>query len=423
MKKTMRFGAATLMSAMALTMSAGITDTGKHLTGEFSILNERLTAGNSPLFIFNDYQDEEEGDGEYQVYDTNFALVKKFTIPAPTELTATYTVYEAIRGPIGIQVGNAYNAEYDDWTSQMVENEYGTSLGYRWEEKENETWIYSPLNQGNYYYEEIYGTAYPRDVRIWNPSTGILKVLSYEYVYDDWGFTGQYSSTPRTETQEVTPHPYWIQIYSDAVESGEGFLTQTLFNKDDSFEWIMPKYEKVSVDYQSSYEKVTGENWKETGFKVVSESGKEVADITYPFNAAEIYDSNSFELLMTAEHYYLMASLDIRVADDHTQRYRVVYEVSQEGNSVQMVGQPIKVSVAPTLVGKGVPVKVDLGMTAGERCRVMVTDMSGRIVRTQAVEPGTTGASIATDSFASGIYIVKVSDGNTLREATRIVVR
>lgn len=101
----------------------------------------------------------------------------------------------------------------------------------------------------------------------------------------------------------------------------------------------------------------------------------------------------------------------------------MVYAIDPASSSVRQITEARKVRVSPTAPRRGTSVNVELGEHAGSNSKVVVTSVNGRIVLDRNIAAGTTATTIDTDSFATGVYIVTVSDGKNSREASKIVVR
>lgn len=185
-------------------------------------------------------------------------------------------------------------------------------------------------------------------------------------------------------------------------------FTQTLFNTDDKYEWIVSK---GRGGHEDEWEVVTG-------FKVMSEDGSTVADVDFPAGYTTRMQIR-MSLYILGKELYLFCP----VGDSNDDDFYIVYSVSPDNASVQQVGAPRKVSVSPTSMRRGTPVNVNFpaGMTGVTN--VKVVSATGAVVMNRNIQPDATSTSIETSSFAPGMYIVNVTDGKTIREAAKIIVR
>lgn len=189
-------------------------------------------------------------------------------------------------------------------------------------------------------------------------------------------------------------------------------LTQTLFNNDVEFEWIIEKYKVVTVENG-----VDGnQDVAVCGFKVMSQNGATVVDIDFP----TCLNWSDFDVYMTSDGPYL--SVYGESIDDDSY-YSLIYKIDPNSSSIQAVGAPRKVSVSPTAPRRGTPVNVSLGEPVGNNCKLSVVSASGRTAIVQNLKPGDSEAVIDTNRLGNGVYVVVVDNGKTKREATKIVVR
>lgn len=225
----------------------------------------------------------------------------------------------------------------------------------------------------------------------------------------------------RSYTDVVVSKPVAISIYSPYCYQMEPFiLTQTLFNNDAAFEWIVPSY--TTVDVLEEYEdgKCAGQVIVANGFKVISQNGSTLADISIPDSEGHYL---TFDLYQTDAGLFLFVKYIKKADDGYYEYYYQVYKIDSEASTIEPVGVPRKVGVSPTTPHRGTPVNVSLGEPVDNGGKLSVVSVAGRTAFVQNLEPGSTEAVIDTNRLERGVYVVVVDDGKTKREATKIVVR
>lgn len=407
-----------LLTAM-LPASAAITDTGKRMDDSPSFINSKFTYGNKPLLIVAD-ENYDEDFYKFTILDKSFSTVKEFSTPKYPEVSASYTIRHAIQAPIGVYVADSHIAmERGGMTAEEFIN-WCTEEGFTRTEKHDEQTWYLPENPNDYYYYEYFGFKYPNRYRVHEASSQIGQEYYITYGYDHWGNIGLYGE-PEEETRSIAPNV--AVIYPESEECSDMaaiYLTQTLFNTDEAFEWVIPTLEAVDVSYTNEYAQVTGKEVKMVGFKVVSDNGSTVAEVRFPSGFYANDYRFELDILIVDDTNYLMARVQ---NDDETENFYIVYEVTPGTNSIKMVGEPMRVKVHPTAPVRGTDVEVELGETVGERCTVSVVSASGRTVMNRNIEPGTTHTTINTGNMQQGVYIVNINDERGKRTATKIVIR
>lgn len=396
------------------TASAAIIEVGTSTGTSFRFINSRFTMGNEVALY-----SEVEYDRVFEIFDKTLKPVRTISIPEYPEVKATKIVEEGIRGPIGISQSDRYEEPtWLDISSEEMDN-VAASNGYKLRSQSGNTIIYMTDNLWDYYYGEIYGLKYPARWIEWNSETRNGIMVSVEYTYEDWGSTGLYGE-PQTEIESVRPTILETELKSaDCGDMEDIPLTQTLFNDDEAFEWIIPVISAVDISLTTLDRKETGQSLVSTGFMVKSEDGSTVATVAFPSGLyGYIYDSP--ELLIIDNRYYLVVAV---FTADYSENYSLIYEISRESGLIDMVGEPLPVKVHPTAPVRGATVDVEIGATTGNRLVLGVVGSDGRTVMRRNLEPGTTHTSIDTGRLGRGVYVVTVTDGAGTRNATKIVVR
>lgn len=219
--------------------------------------------------------------------------------------------------------------------------------------------------------------------------------------------------------------PEYIYLVPSNCYGTESFqLTQTLFNNDAAFEWIVISYTTVDYFETGSYNwsdwKSEGQKIVANGFKVISQNGSTLAEITIPDSDSRYLD---FDLYQTDAGTFLFVEYSVKKDEGYTEDYYQVYKIESETSSIEPVGAPRKVGVSPTTPHRGTPVNVSLGEPVDNGSKLTVVSVAGRTAFVQDLKPGSTEAVIDTNRLERGVYVVVVDDGKTKREATKIVVR
>lgn len=203
------------------------------------------------------------------------------------------------------------------------------------------------------------------------------------------------------------------------------YATQTLFNNDDKYEYILPIIEPVDIDVPYGDDgRVEGQILVCTGFKVVSEDGSTVCSVDLP-SGYYIDGFYNMDLMVLSDKAYLCLSVvdDLDVTHYAKTAYQLVYAIDKEKASVKSVGAPIKTRVYPTTLERGTLVNIDLAEDSVSGGIINVTSVSGNVVMSQKFVAGTNHASIDTSSLNRGLYIVTVDNGKFSRENTKIIIR
>ena len=180
------------------------------------------------------------------------------------------------------------------------------------------------------------------------------------------------------------------------------FLTQTLFNSDDKFEFVRG----VAKDGEYKY----------TAFEVVNEDNEVLATIYSP---ADSYRSHPRILKWNGKYYFGIYSY----TNDYT-CFWDIYLIEKETNSVRKVNSAPLMRAIPALAERNSTVNVTLDAeTAKNGGELVITDSNGRTVGRSYVEAGQTSVPVTTDRMGSGVYNITLTEKGQKVENARIIVK
>lgn len=258
-------------------------------------------------------------------------------------------------------------------------------------------------------------------------------------VYDDtnaaWSELGSGSSTPSISYTS----PKRLEYYDlDNGTQNERFrLSQTLFNDDDKWEYVIITYGGLKTEYGNSYlvnanydtgkatiRRTVTRSTSPNAIAVYNENGEEV--VSFPYSDLTSYDVFSAELDKIYNlngKIYLMFSLRCYVPGDSngsTFYEYVIYRYDKGTTSVAEVARSR--SVAPFVTVDGDNINVTVGEDDGDANAVLV-DMSGKSVAAASVSAGSTSATLNAKAVPAGIYNVAVVKGGNVTRAQKVVLK
>lgn len=189
-------------------------------------------------------------------------------------------------------------------------------------------------------------------------------------------------------------------------------LSQTFFNDDEKFEYIVPKVEK-GTNQQGKEEVMT------TGYSVMSQDGSKLFDIDIPAEYhSYYYHSNTLHAYILDGRKYIVYTQET-YSDDNTVYVSLFYELDQKGGVKAPVIVKGSLKVSPSAPRHGETVNVDLGDESDGATTVNIVSANGSTVRSLPVSAGSRNVSLSTAGLASGLYIVTANG----REAAKIIIR
>lgn len=201
-------------------------------------------------------------------------------------------------------------------------------------------------------------------------------------------------------------------------------LTQTLFNSDEKFEYILPKYR--FVEEVEEYDN-TGDNKADerriynriytSGIEVVSQDG----NVVYSFDFGKEYEEEiDIKVVLWGDKTYLC------VGNGKYCETVDMYLLNRESSNVSLVKtKELKaLKLFPSVAKKDSMVTIDLGdKTADNGGVIFVTDVNGRTMYTKRVEAGETSLKLPISGLASGLYVVSLRTPENSFEAAKLVVK
>lgn len=282
---------------------------------------------------------------------------------------------------------------------------------------------YFPVEQ-LYFNYSYFGKQYPN--RYWRCKNGnmFLYNVRYEITYTDWHVTG-------TRTENLQENLRRLYLCNINLNYGIGRTnyyfeaSQTLFNDDDKFEYIIPKYVLSEKGSSFNYDVVNpggiyGEEPVEVkrstvisekdklalvGFQVVSEDGSIIKDITF---------DNGFQA-NSAPHYVFIITIGEKTymafeGYENETSCTLFYKIDRATSSINKVRiAPVQMSVSPTIVDRGVPINVTFADGNADGSTIQVYSNNGIRIGSSTVPAGQSQTQIRVDGAAGMYHVIRTS--------------
>lgn len=247
--------------------------------------------------------------------------------------------------------------------------------------------------------------------------------IKREAVTDGHGnitYTGAWDQGEKEYTQEITASIEDIELKSvnNNEENNVLFLTQTLFNDDEFYEYITPvlnlqltsKSEQDrdgdgEIDYiQEEY------SYKKTGFDIKSSNGQTIQTIKID-NDRYYY---SICLLTINDKRYIGVEVDDEL---------IFYPIITNSSGIKALGTPTKIKVSPRIADKSESFTIELDETESNINRdIVVVNSAGQTVWKQNVPAGQNKVNISASNLNKGVNIIRVN-GTKKPESCKVIVK
>ena len=286
-----------------------------------------------------------------------------------------------------------------------------------------------------YFAYDYFGMQYPK-VNFIENSEGLTGYrVEYAVEYSEWQATG-------TTVNDYSADQDRIRLCNINLNNGDGRansyfeVSQTLFNSDEGFEYILPKYKlSANGNVGGSYvingggdtEQITTQRsvviseQKElalAGFQVLSEDGNVVSDITFDGDFEGSIDLDCAFVITIGNTTYLAFD-----GYSNGQSSTIFYKIDRSTSSIQKVKTaPSTMKLTPTVVNSGSTINVNFGDDNVKGSDLVVVSASGAAVQTYHVPAGQTSAQIQANTSA-GMYCISRLQKNKVAETKKIIVK
>ena len=362
---------------------------------------------------------------EFTIFDTEFKVVKRFQLSFETCKTRSYDEIATVK-PSGAIVTweNSYDINSDpEYTVATTLNEmikllsdyYDTNNLFGFTDYKGRTSCWSP-ERTNCFASEWLGASYPRNY--WCIEDGHVKEIQVDYKPDfdqttidnaEWTIEGDVIEGESGGSQDA----FYYYDYDANIAFDEGIrCTQTLFNDDDKWEYIVRKYgamEKKVGDYwiRSSSEngyilrRDASESQPTTGLDIKNEDGETVASINEALYLNDVYKIGG--------NTYLALSGD---------GCNILYKYDPKSTDIKEVSRSEAKMVNIRINGRSIMVEAD----AKDVDEVELIDMGGRKMASSD-RKGVGNLTINASSAADGVYSVALKKRGRLVGAQKIILK
>lgn len=288
-----------------------------------------------------------------------------------------------------------------------------------------------PVDEYEYFMYDRFGKHYPRRCFYLNED-GVLARYNLEYeasaqFADDWKLERGWNEESR-EMRVCGIEARMAKLGN--VDMDDFKISQTLFNNDGMYEYVLPviqiyEEEQFGTEYLDgvgNYEvKTVSQRERVVGYKVCNEFRQEVSRLTLPAD----YIGDYLEVVDFGDKRYLTVGAYKEADNGNHVYYTLVYKIDPNASGVmQLVGDPIEVTVAPRVTRRSTPITVKFsGEDNGGDRQVMVTGVNGMTVMTMKVAAGETSANIDTSRLSEGMYVVTVVENGKKIENCKVIIR
>ena len=381
-------------------------------------------------------------DDKVAIYNNEFQRTKLLTIPAKYG-EIKYVSEE--RKSLGRVAKNTYSAEYPialpegfvkGQVIEYLSSEYGFNVSSM--NTESGVTFYLSDNQEYYYQYSTYGTQYPTYYFVFKDDGLYSRNQSYEEkdtYSDEWTVVDMVEYESDFYGTLITDYNASNSNYDNTV-----LLTQTLFNEDESYEYLSFIYSMDSeardeycqettilYNFDESYvdcikrQKVYSSDV--TGFEIKQDNGNVIQSIRFPngFSMNGYKKDVLASIVHIGEYYYLIMTGTI---DEESAM--LVYRINKrDGSGVEQVSEPVKIGAYPNPASRNQTITIQL---AGEKAgtaptELRITNLQGQVVGRCIMPAGEKKTTISSEKFVPGMNVINVLQGGKSVGKEKVIVK
>ena len=427
MKKFL-FSVALLMGGMAVASAQSITPVA---SGELAILPKIYSYDGAKFYAKIYADDDHDHEVSYSILDDDFKVVHE--IPAPTggkleeydlveyrtpviTPTDTFTNDYSYRVLNFLEKFEEYQLTIDDCNSYFESDAYyDGEIDSTYTNGGRTYFIISYFQPG-----EIPDKNYPK--YYYCLEGGKLYEVRVDYKAR---YTGEWkkekANVYTTDEKEVIKVVPILDDTDLPVQSYEWipFLSQTLFNDDADYEFVVEKYVVKAgepqewdqdgdgeIDYRKTNYRAVSDSWE-----IVSENGTTLGSVKLDETGGYSHDYNFLHLFKGK--FYLLDEWDCY--------YRIDKGSS---SSLQKVAMPAGMKMFPSLARPSDEITIEFEASANNAVRTLsVTDAAGRTVEQRTVAPDATRIAVSARRFHAGTYIFTLTENGKQVDNGKIIVK
>ncbi len=213
---------------------------------------------------------------------------------------------------------------------------------------------------------------------------------------------------------------------STMANSNSLYFSQTLFNNDEKFEYIMPIFSEFEITEHEEYDRdsdgeidLIRERYRAStiGYDIINEDGNVVCSIRPNLSNGFKIEYGPYIQVLGGKKYLVVYANN---RDESTWEY-IYYLIDSNNSSIQQVAEPIHTSVFPTMPRQNEVINVELDGNNDEQCEIVVTNAKGQTVYRQQVAAGEHHVQIDSRRLSNGLNIVNVNNGKSQQNFKVIV--
>ena len=410
---------------------------------ECGIVPGKFTYSQSPFITVLSEPESAEGgqpNGKLTIMDSQTNVVKTLDIPFENRCYTSHTERAVVKptgaekvtswdnhwGEIPEDVTIKSSIDFANYMNNYLQTRSDTYVPY-FVPGENGVIACCRSYESYFYLPTFLGLTYPTEYYVLRGNFIYRINVSYKPLYNEADAVWTNMGDEQDWGGSIKPLSFEFASFGTGTEGNyldvDIYATQTLFNDDEAWEYLVPVQEENSTIWDVRVDEVTTEGivvyrtvrkgMKTTAINVVSENGTVLASI--PFSG-ELSKDYLQVFLLEGTIFFQLGLYD----NYNHEYYNYLYRYDKEGGDLDKVAAVRRSNRFATLDGDRLDVNLE---DADANGNLLLTNSLGKVLHSEKVQRGKGSASINTSSLPEGIYNITLMQRGKVRKNQKMLIK
>ena len=410
---------------------------------ECGIVPGKFTYSQSPLITVLSESESAEGgqpNGKLTIMDSQTNVVKTLDIPFENRNSTSHTEravvkptgaeklysYDNYWGEISEDVTIKSSIDFANYMNNYLQTRSDTYVPY-FVPGENGVIACCRSYESYFYLPTFLGLTYPTEYYVLRGNFIYRINVSYKPLYNEADAVWTNMGDEQDWGGNFKPLSFEFACFGTGTEGNyldvDIYATQTLFNDDEAWEYLVPVQEENSRIQDVRVDEVTTEGivlyrtvrkgMKTTAINVVSENGTVLASIPVGGELSKDY----LQVLLLEGTIFFQLGL---YGNNSSEYYYCLYRYDKQGGDLDKVAAVRRSNRFATLDGDRLDVNLE---DADANGNLLLTNSLGKVLHSEKVQRGKGSASINTSSLPEGIYNITLMQRGKVRKNQKMLIK
>lgn len=410
---------------------------------ECGIVPGKFTYSGSPFITVLSEPESAEGgqpNGKLTIMDSQTNVVKTLDIPFENRCYTSHTERAVVK-PTGAEKVTSWDNHWGEIPEDVTIKSSIDFANYMNNYLQTRSDTYVPYfvpgetgviaccrsNESNFYLPTFLGLTYPTEYYVLRGNFIYRINVSYKPLYNEADAVWTNMGDEQDWDRYFEPLSFEFASFGTGTEGNyldvDIYATQTLFNDDEAWEYLVPVQKENSTIQNVRVDEVTTEGivlyrtvrkgMKTTAINVVSENGTVLASIPFSGELSKDY----LQVFLLEGTIFFQLGL---YGNNSSEYYDYLYRYDKQGGDLDKVAAVRRSNRFATIEGDRLDVNLEYADANGN---LLLTNSLGKVLHSEKVQRGKGSASINTSSLPEGIYNITLMQRGKVRKNQKMLIK